>query len=161
MSFNAWETDGGVGAWLKLLDSGGVGGAGIAALDSAWVMPVPHYRTSASVKSWERQTKAAESRHARDLLLIREYEAAIRLYEEPAGTHRMSGDLDGKLWESWNSRLDELFPQTTERCGDWFHRRCPAWELCHGAPHVAQDPVGSGLFEIKRQYEPSEETVNG
>ena len=71
----------------------------------------------------------------------------------------MSADLDGKLWESWNSRLDELFPQTTERCGDWFHRRCPAWELCHGAPHVAQDPVGSGLYEIKRQYEPEEASV--
>jgi hypothetical protein len=147
---NVWETDGGVKAWMELLDRGGVGLAGNAALESAWVMPVPHYRTAAAVASWERQTRAAESRHARDLALIRQYEAGLAEHPE-----------DDQLWASWNSRLDELFPQTTERCGDWFHRRCPNWELCHGAPHVAQDPVGSGLYQLKSQYAPAEEVVNG
>ncbi len=147
---NMWETYGGVKAWFTLLDRGGVGPAGNAALESAWVMPVPHYRTAAAVASWERQTRSAESRHARDLALIRQYEAGLA--EDPK---------DDKLWASWNARLDELFPQTTERCGDWFHRRCPNWELCHGPAHVAQDPVGSGLYQIKSQYVPTEEMVNG
>jgi hypothetical protein len=142
---NMWETDGGVGAWLTLLDRGGVGPAGNAALESAWVMPVPHYRTAAAVASWERQTRSAESRHARDLALVAQYERSLT--EDPT---------DDKLWASWNARLDELFPQTTERCGDWFHRRCPNWELCHGAPHVAQDPVGSGLYQLKSQYRQEE-----
>lgn len=149
VSTNVWETDGGVKAWMELLDRGGVGGAGIAALDSAWVMPIPHFRTTASVRSWERQTKAGEAKHARDLLLIRQYEAGLAEHPE-----------DSELWESWNSRLDEVFPQTTERCGDWFHRLCPAWNLCWGPPHVAQDPVGSGLYQIKTQYQPEVESVS-
>lgn len=146
-NFNAWEQHGGIAVHLTRL--AGVP-EGIAALDGSWVMPVPHYRTRAAVESWERQTRASESRHAQAIRFIREYESELREHPE-----------DSELWAGWNRRLDELFPQSTERCGDWFHRRCPAWELCHGAPHVAQDPVGSGLFEIKRQYAPSEETVNG
>lgn len=140
---NMWETDGGIRGWMELLERGGVGLAGNAALESAWVMPVPHFRTAAAVASWERQTRAAEARHARDLSLIREYEAGLAEHPE-----------DDKLWASWNARLDEVFPQSTERCGDWFHRRCPCWELCHGPAHVAQDPVGSGLYQVKSQYQP-------
>ena len=150
---NMWETDGGIRAWMELLERGGAGLAGNAALESSWVMPVPHYRTAAAVASWERQTRAAEARHARDLALIRQYEQVIQDGSESATDYSM-------VWASWNARLDEVFPQSTERCGDWFHRRCPCWDLCHGPAHVAQDPVGSGLYTIKTQYQLSEEMVN-
>ena len=142
-SFAAWATEGGIRAWLELLEK-----TEPDTLDAQWAMPVPHFRTRESVERWLRQTRAAESRHARDLLSVRELEAAWPEESDPA--------MKEDLWERLQIRLDECFPQTTEMCGNWFHRKCPVWDICHGPGEVARDPVGSGLFQVKEQYEQAE-----
>lgn len=132
-SFAAWETIG-VKAWVDALATEGITPEAGDALDSMWVLPVPHFRTAAAVASWERQAKALETRIARGLSVARIAEDA------------QDGEVLAEV-------LDEHFPQATEKCADWFHRKCPAWELCHGSGHVAEDPVGSGLYQIKTPYE--------
>jgi len=144
--FNTWETAGGVGAWLELLSKGGAGQQGIDVLDAQWIMTVPHFRPRYMTERWERQTRAMEARTARAIITVREYESALRERRE---THVD----DAEEWDSYQRALDELFPQTTEKCGDWFSRKCPMWEVCHGPDEVQRDPVGSGLFQVKQQYQ--------
>jgi len=142
-SFAAWATEGGIRAWLELLEK-----TEPDTLDAQWAMPVPHFRTRESVERWLRQTRAAESRHARDLLSVRELESAW--------SEEQNAEMKADLFERLQVRLDESFPQTTEMCGNWFHRKCPVWEICHGPGEIARDPVGSGLFQVKEQYEQAE-----
>jgi hypothetical protein len=149
-SFPAWELLG-IKTWMEWLGDGTVTPEAGDALDQSWVMPVPMWRTREGVESWHRQSVASERRIARDLLVVREYESAIS-----------DADRDGDIfmsevaYEGLARTLDEHFPQSTERCGNWFGRKCPAWEICWGSPHVASDPAGSGLFHIKESYKPEE-----
>jgi hypothetical protein len=138
-SFPAWEMLT-VKTWMDWLADGTVSPEAGDALDQSWAMPVPHYRTRGASESWLRQTRSAEARLARELIEIREYESAW-------GESRDEG-----VWDALIARLDETFPQATEKCGNWWGRKCPMWEICHGPGHVAQDPVGSGLFRIKEAY---------
>ena len=141
-SFPVWSS-GGVKAWMDKLAAGEISPEAGDALDQSYAIPVPHFRTRESTAAWLRQTRAAERRNAQDLLFLRGFEEAIR--ENPN---------DSELWETFQAHLDETFPQTTEKCGDWFHRRCPCFPICHEG---VRDPVGSGLFQVKTQYEPSAE----
>ena len=103
-----------------------------AALDSLWVLPVPQYRTHAAEESWLRQTRSQETRVTDAADLCRQF----------------SGD-------ALTVALDEFFPQHTEKCGDWFGRNCPAWEICHG---TAQDPGTSGLYVPRVPFREAEES---
>lgn len=135
-SFPVWAQkppDGrsGVHMWLDSLNSGGVTPEAGDCLDQQWAMPMPHFRTLEAVKSWHRQTKAQEQRVAGALVQIRANAAKDIEFDEI---------------------LDSVFPQVTEKCANWFNRKCPAWEICHGPSHVAADPLGSGMFRPKSQY---------
>jgi len=143
--FNTWETAGGVSAWIELLSKGGAGQQGIDVLDAQWIMTVPHFRPKYMTERWERQTRAMESRTARAMITVREYESALQ-------EAKHMNVMDDSMWDKYQAVLDELFPQTTEKCGDWFGRKCPMWEVCWGSDEVQRDPVGSGLFQIKTQY---------
>jgi hypothetical protein len=149
-SFPVWEQIG-VKDWISRLNSGEISPEAGDPLDQSWAMPVPHFRTRESVESWLRQTQFAEGRLARDLMVIREYESAIQDALRDGDNFLLNEAQDGLI-----RKLDESFPQSTEKCSDWFHRLCPMHSVCWGPPHVQQDPVGSGLFRIKEQYEPME-----
>ena len=143
-SFPVWNATGGVRAWMELLDKGLVTPEAGDPLEQSYAIPVPHFRTRESTAAWLRQTRAAERRNAQDLMFLREFEQEIE--REPN---------DEALWQSFQAHLDlsAFGEQNTEKCGDWFHRKCPAWELCHGPAGIARDPIRSGLFQVKTAYD--------
>ena len=139
-SFAVWEAMG-IHEWLQMLNAGEVTPEAGSALDSCWALPVPNFRPQDQVERWYRQTVAQERQVARDLEFIREYEANVQ-------------DPDF-LWHRYQERLDELFPQHTEKwCNDTYGSRCPAWEICWGPDSTARDPLSSGLYQIRAPYEP-------
>lgn len=143
-SFSVWDTIG-VKAWMEMLDLGQVTPEAGDALDVQWTLPVPNFRTQEQIGDWLAQTRAQEIRIARDLL-------ALRQLEEDAHAR----DLDPiALRDLLNESV--LGPQSTDNCNRWFGRRCPAHSLCWGPDHVREDPVGSGLYQVKTQYEPEVE----
>jgi hypothetical protein len=144
-SFPVWELLT-TKTWMEWLGEGTVTPEAGDALDQSWAMPVPHYRTRESVESWLRQTRASESRIARALVQVREYESVIASEED--------NFMREAAREGLEEFLDQNFEQSTEKCGNWFGRLCPAWNLCWGPGHIAKDPVGSGLYQIKEQYQP-------
>jgi hypothetical protein len=121
----------GVKTWLGMLDEGKVSPEAGDVLESSWAMPTPHWRTEEAKGRWLAQTKAAEGRIV---------EGILRAESEK--------DFHGPLLDV----LDEHFPQNTERCADWFGRKCPCWEICWGPPHVAEGPVASGMYQKKTAY---------
>ncbi len=149
-SFPVWEAlagSGGVAQWMAWLDQGQIPGSGpeSSVLDAQWALPIANYRTQEQLTGWLAQTRASEVRIARDLLALRTIEQV-----GPGGM----GDLD-----ALENALDVsvLGPQATDNCANWFGRRCGAWDLCWGSPHIADDPVGSGLYQIKTPYQPTVE----
>lgn len=132
-SFPVWDTLT-TGQWLDLLLQGDVdcgSQTGEELLNSLWVLPVPNYRTPWDTENWYQQTRAQEERVQRGLLML-----------------EASRDE-----ESFQKFLNLYFPQYTHSCRMWGSR-CPAWDLCWGSPHIQSDPLGSGLYQIKTQYEP-------
>lgn len=143
-SFSVWDTLS-VKTWMEMLDSGQVTPEAGDALDLQWTLPVPNFRTQEQIGDWLAQTKAQEVRIARDLLALRQLEGDAH-----------ARDLDPiALRDLLNESV--LGPQSTDNCNRWFGRKCPAWELCHGPEHVREDPVASGLYQVKEQYEPEVE----
>lgn len=134
-SFPVWDSPDGVAGWIGKLAAGEITPEAGDPLNQSWAMPIPHYRDAGMIESWRRQTAAAERRRVEALMII----SAV------AG--------DSFRLNEW---LDEFFPQTTAFCGDWYGRRCPCYDLCHGPEHIRRDPVGSGLYRVKTQYEPAE-----
>jgi hypothetical protein len=131
-SFPVWQAMG-VKTWLGMLDEGKVSPEAGDVLESSWAMPTPHWRTEEAKRHWLAQTRAAEARIVEGILDV-----------EAAYPFKDSGERD--------DRLDEHFPQNTERCADWFGRKCPCWEICWGPPHVAEGPVASGMYQKKTAY---------
>lgn len=125
-SFPVW-TSLGVKTWMEMLDSGLITPEAGDALDQQWALPVPNFRTMEAMSDWEEQTRTTEERMAADSRAIK------------AGRMSLNASIFGS--------------QATEQCNHWFGRRCPAWDLCWGPPHIADDPVGSGLYQIKTQYQ--------
>jgi hypothetical protein len=122
--------------WLDLLKGGGVQG-GTESLAAAWAMPLPVVREPEKQEAWLRQAQAQETQIS---LSLQRMENIIA-----EGRHPID-----------NPEVDAQFPQHTGSCGKW-NRRCDAWEICHGPSHVAGDPIGSGLYIPKPQYEPEED----
>ncbi len=133
-SFPVW-TAMGVREWMEMLSRGEVSPEAGDPLESEWAMPVPNFRPAEHLWNWLEQTHAAERRIAEDLIQLRAEEA--RGEEFP---------------HSLNSSV--LGPQASEKCNSWFGRKCGAWDLCWGPEHIAADPVGSGLYQIKTPYSP-------
>lgn len=131
--FGVWQTLG-VKDWMTKLEDDVLHGEDL--LDQQWAMPTPNFRTEEQMRGWLEQTRASERRIAEALLDLREMEKN----EDPS--------LPKVLNES------VLGPQHTQMCSNWFGRKCPAWELCWGPPHIGRDPVGSGIYQIKEAYKP-------
>jgi hypothetical protein len=139
-SFAAWKQDGGVKAWMDLLDSGLDPGAGDPYAQT-WALPVPNFRTVEQQRDWFEQTRAREEAISQNLLRVRSLES--QLNENPE---------DPDLQESFRTLLNQTFPQTTDVCNHWFGRNCPASQICWGPPNIQSDPLSSGLYQIKTQY---------
>lgn len=135
--FPTWETMG-VKEWIRMLDSDEIPGGGNV-LEGQFAIPLPQWRTEKQKTRWLRQAQAQERRIATALIAIREIEIALIETD-------MQSDY---LWDLLEARLDDSFPQHTHQCANWFGRPCPMTEICHGPEHIARDPLGSGLFQIK------------
>ena len=135
-SFPVWSGMG-VREWMRMLDVGQVSPESGDCLDQQWSLPIPNFRTQDQMGNWLAQTRASEIRISKDLLQLRSLEEAEK-------------KLENEFQQALNSSV--LGPQSTEKCNQWFGRKCPAWELCWGPEHIATDPLSSGLYQIKEQY---------
>jgi hypothetical protein len=132
-SFPVWETIG-VEEWMHQLDSREIGADEPDILDAQYAMPIPFYRTPSQTESWLRQARTQEGR-------ISEF-TGLHLSPE---TERMV--------------LDDVFPQYTHNCNRSFGGQCAYYDLCWGSPQIAQDPLGSGIYQIHEQYADQPEAI--
>ncbi len=138
-SFPVWEAMG-IPAWIDMICAGKVQGAENI-LESLFAIPMPHYRSPGKLESWLLQAQSLEVQRAKDLIQLDNSQVNI-----------MGGDprpLDPR-------ELDRLFPQGgmwTGSCANWFWSRCAFFELCHGPSHVQEDPIGSGIYQIRTKRE--------
>lgn len=140
-SFPVWTTLG-VKDWMEALNQGKVTPEAGDPLEAAFAIPVPHFLDQGTIAKWKRQVTAKERRYAQVLAQVREYETALA--ENPG---------DDKLRETLERVLDELIPQdgaATGECYNSFGRPCQFVEICWGPEHVRRDPVGSGLYQVRR-----------
>lgn len=136
---------GGVKAWIEALAAQEIAPRHINALDAAFPESLPIERRADEIESWKRQTLAEELRW-RDNVAQAESVAESVAHGEMAP-------------EEFDKLLDELFPQSTARCWDYYSR-CAAWETCF-VPTVKDDPLGSGLYQIRISNHPEKAGDDG
>lgn len=136
--FNAWETNGGVRAWIDMLDRGRMVQPEIGdALDMQFVYPLPYYRQDGDVESWKRQMLAGERRK---MEAFREIQ------------HGTVDAWVGPL-EATTEWLDVNFPQHRHSCD--YPSSCEMLEICH-SPGYADDPIGSGAYTYREGHHDAE-----
>lgn len=135
--FNAWETEGGVKAWIELLASGTIQPeAGRDPLGDQFISPVPYFRQDRDVQSWMTSTKYQER------LVWEHAQECIRAME--------SGDK-----EKFQTLLDQYFPMYNGRGACHYPYDCSYVEICHGVA-VGDDPLGSGLYVARTPHHEDE-----
>jgi len=141
--FPAWEAMG-VAEWIAMLASGEITPEAGDPLELGFALPVPAFRPEAQVERWHRQIVAQERRIAENIMALRPLEQAA--LGDPEDLERLE------------AALDSAFPQHTEFfCENTYGRPCPAAEICWGPESTRENPLASGLFQIRTPYEPKEE----
>lgn len=133
-SFPVWTASGGVEEWIHSLHNHNTCAEDGDVLDRSWTMPIPFFRTSQQIISWRRQAMAQEERIADTL------QVASDNSDSPP-TDRLPLQL-----------LDAVFPQYTHNCNSFYGGQCPCYDLCWGPAQIAQDPLGSGIYQPHEQY---------
>lgn len=131
--FNAWETNGGVRAWIDMMDRGMVQPEIGDALDMQFVYPLPYYRQDGDVESWKRQMIAGERRKMEAFREI------------------LPGDAE--YVEEW---LDVNFPQHRHNCD--YPSECSFVDVCF-SPGYADDPVKTGAYTYREGHHDAEKAA--
>ena len=136
-SFPVWETLS-VKDWVEMLANNQVSPDAGDALEPLYAMPVPFYRQQSHIDHWLAQKRHMELTIAENILQIRQWDKRV-----------MDNPTDSITREAYLYELDRRFPQRRRTCTQHYGRKCPMFEICWGSPEVAQDPVGSGLYQIR------------
>lgn len=150
--FRPWEAMG-TKEWIQMLHENRVQPEAGDCLGQQYAIPVPFYRTPAQTHHWREQTACQEIQIRAAMQDIRPAESMIQYLEEQVRAGCLE-NLEG-LAQARNTlmiKLDHEFPQYTHTCPNFFGRRCPCWDICWGPGHIAENPVGSGLYQIKEPY---------
>lgn len=128
--FSVWQ-EMGVAAWMEMLNSGQVQPEAGDCLGRQYVIPVPYYRQARDMDRWVRQTRAQEERIARNLRVLEDWP----FMEEEV--------------------LANTFPLYTHSCS--YPSQCNFHALCWGPSDIAQDPLNSGLYQVRVPNHPESE----
>lgn len=131
--FNAWQSGGGVKAWIDLLATGTVQPQAGPCLEQQFVQPQPYCRQEDDLRNWYQQTVNQEERIANALAF------------EP--------DVERAYHQDW---LNQYFPQHKSSC-DW-PSPCQFIDICF-ASRENVDPLGSGNYEPRVPHHKREQEL--
>ena len=108
---------------------------------AALFVQIPPLRpTNRDLQRWERQTIAQERMVEADVAEV----LAVQQFQDD--------DIDR---DALDNVLDEHFPQNHNHCFRYFGHPCAFEKLCFN-PQVAEDPLGSGLYQVRIPHHPTE-----
>jgi hypothetical protein len=129
-----------IAKWIDMLDAGLVqpeaydaNGHPVDVLAEQFVEPVTVFRNDDDLRDMLEQMEAQEVKVAVDV-------ARVQAVADDAAAKR--------------SALNRLFPQNRRSCV--YPGKCSSFELCYGSQTLREDPIGSGLYQIRSVNHPQE-----
>ena len=101
-------------------------------LDDIFIPPIVVYRNDDDLRDWVEQIEAQERRVAEGVQAV-----------------RAAGSADEE-----RSMLNVHFPMTRRACE--YPTTCSMSRLCYGGEDIRRDPLGSGLYSIRKANHPQE-----
>jgi hypothetical protein len=128
--FNVWETEFGVKGWIEMLVKGEIQPECGDVVKQQVVTPIEFSRNDAEIEeAMEEVTKQEEM-----------IEFQLRQL-----------DAMGTNPKATKSIMSRVFPHNRKHCYFSYGAQCPYLQLCW-QPEIAADPVGSGLYEIRKAH---------
>jgi hypothetical protein len=137
--FNVWESDISIKQWVEMLASGSVQPECGDIIKQQVITPVEYFRAEGEIGEAIEEVKAQEAR----------IKGAVNLVEIAIGQDDQT---------EYSSLLSRYFPHVRKHCEFHFGGPCEYKALCW-KPEVTQDPVGSGLYQIRTPHHEAERGV--
>lgn len=133
--FNVWE-DMGVKEWFRMISGGGIQEDCGDIVKQQVVTPVEYFRNDGEIKEGMEEVRAQE--------------------EKIAYTIKLLGEGEGHK----QHLMREIFPKNRKHCFFHFGSKCEYHDLCF-KPEISEDPIGSGLYQIRIPHHEAERIGNG
>jgi hypothetical protein len=144
-SFNVWEQMG-VKEWIDMLASGEIQPELGDVIKKNVVTPVEYFRSEGEIETAIEEVRLQEVR----------VKTAIEAINGNFGAWSLPMNFDYNNQEKIiRYMLDGTFPHVKKHCEFHFGGPCEYKDLCW-KPEVAQDPIGSGLYQIRMPHHEAE-----
>jgi hypothetical protein len=136
--FNVWEMEGGVKRWLEWLQTGEIQPECGDILRQQVITPIEYFRDQDEIEEAIAEVALQES----------------RIRNELVGMGEMKDETDVRI------AMARTFPHNRRHCKFHFGGRCE-YEAACWAMEVKNDPIGSGLYEIRIPHHQKEKEIHG